>query len=166
MRWTGQGTHDGNLAGMPPTGKQVSVEALTLFRLAGDKIVEMWDWWDALGCSSSLAWFPEWGKPNASISCVVFVDKEKNSAVSPARFVLYMERKRVIPTFSAFRPSASQVPLLLPHCSSWADHLCASEQHQSPQLLVQAHTQAQALVSSASTVQRSDRYPVQRCRTG
>ena len=49
VRWTGQGTHDGNLAGIPPTSKQVSVEALTLFRLEGDKIVEMWDCLDALG---------------------------------------------------------------------------------------------------------------------
>ena len=61
VRWTGQGTHDGNLAGIPPTGKQVSVEALTLFQLAGGKIVEMWDCWDALGLLQQVGVVPAMG---------------------------------------------------------------------------------------------------------
>jgi hypothetical protein len=64
VRWTGQGTHDGNLAGMiPPTGKQVRVEALTLFRIKGDKIAELWDCWDALGLLQQVGVVPRWGKP-------------------------------------------------------------------------------------------------------
>jgi len=62
VRWTGQGTHDGNLAGMiPPTGKQVSVEALTLFKVAGGKIVEMWDCWDALALLQQVGAVPKMG---------------------------------------------------------------------------------------------------------
>ena len=61
VRWTGQGTHDGNLAGIPPTGKHVSVEALTLFRLAGGKIVELWDCWDALGLLQQVGVIPPMG---------------------------------------------------------------------------------------------------------
>lgn len=62
VRWTGQGAHDGMLAGMiPPTGKQVSVEALTLFKLAGGKIVELWDCWDALGLLQQVGVVPKMG---------------------------------------------------------------------------------------------------------
>ena len=62
VRWTGRGTHDGNLAGMiPPTGKQVSVEALTLFRIKGDKIAELWDCWDALGLLQQVGVIPPMG---------------------------------------------------------------------------------------------------------
>jgi steroid delta-isomerase-like uncharacterized protein len=61
VRWTGQGTHDGNLAGIPASGKEVSVEALTLFRVAGGKIVEMWDCWDALGLLQQVGVVPTMG---------------------------------------------------------------------------------------------------------
>jgi steroid delta-isomerase-like uncharacterized protein len=61
VRWTGQGTHDGSLAGIPPTGKQVSVEALTLFRIDGGKIVELWDCWDALGLLQQVGVIPKMG---------------------------------------------------------------------------------------------------------
>jgi steroid delta-isomerase-like uncharacterized protein len=61
VRWTGQGTHDGNLAGIPPTGKHVSVEALTLFRIDGGKIVELWDCWDALGLLQQVGVVPPMG---------------------------------------------------------------------------------------------------------
>ena len=61
VRWTGQGTHDGNLAGIPPTGKHIGVEALTLFQLRDGKIVEMWDCWDALGLLQQVGVVPKMG---------------------------------------------------------------------------------------------------------
>ena len=62
VRWTGQGTHDGMLAGMvPPTGRPISVEALSLFRVAGDTIVEMWDCWDALALLQQVGVVPKIG---------------------------------------------------------------------------------------------------------
>ena len=62
VRWTGQGTHDGMLAGMvPPSGQAISVEALSMFRLAGDKIVEMWDCWDALALLQQVGVVPKMG---------------------------------------------------------------------------------------------------------
>ena len=54
VRWTGQGTHQGDLSGIPPTGKKVSVEALTLFTCKNGKIVEMIDSWDALAMMQQL----------------------------------------------------------------------------------------------------------------
>jgi steroid delta-isomerase-like uncharacterized protein len=58
VRWTGQGTHDGDLAGIPPTGKRISVEALSLFKVRDGKIVEMWDCWDALALMQQVGIVP------------------------------------------------------------------------------------------------------------
>jgi steroid delta-isomerase-like uncharacterized protein len=62
VRWTGQGTHQGELGGIPPTGKWVSVEALSLFRLRDGQIVEMWDNWDALAMMQQLGLAPTPGQ--------------------------------------------------------------------------------------------------------
>src|SRR5439155_461705 len=37
-RWTGKGTQDGELMGMPPTGKWVEVSGITIDRIAGEQI--------------------------------------------------------------------------------------------------------------------------------
>ena len=39
-RWTGRGTHLGELQGIPPTGKRVEVPGSVFYRIAGGKIVE------------------------------------------------------------------------------------------------------------------------------
>jgi len=62
VRWTGHGTHDGQLGGIPPTGKHISVEALTLFQLRDGKIVEMWECWDALAMMQQLGIVPTPGQ--------------------------------------------------------------------------------------------------------
>lgn len=49
VRWIGRGTHTGELMGVPATGATVSVDAITIFRIAGGKIAEEWTVWDALG---------------------------------------------------------------------------------------------------------------------
>jgi steroid delta-isomerase-like uncharacterized protein len=48
-RWTARGTQTGEISGIAPTGKQVTVSGLTLMRIEGDMIVEDWTTWDALG---------------------------------------------------------------------------------------------------------------------
>ncbi len=48
-RWTGTGTHRGELMGIPPTGKSIDVDAISIFRIADGKIAEEWTVWDALG---------------------------------------------------------------------------------------------------------------------
>ena len=40
--YTGTGTHQGELIGIPPTGKQVSASAILTLRIANGKIVEDW----------------------------------------------------------------------------------------------------------------------------
>lgn len=65
VRWTGQGVHQGELAGIPPTGRSISVEALSLFQLRNGQIVEMWDAWDALAMMQQLGLAPTPGQGGA-----------------------------------------------------------------------------------------------------
>jgi steroid delta-isomerase-like uncharacterized protein len=53
-RWTGRGTHDGDLMGIPPTGKSVVFTGIRIFRLADGKIVEGWVNWDTFGLMRQL----------------------------------------------------------------------------------------------------------------
>jgi steroid delta-isomerase-like uncharacterized protein len=57
-RWTGSGTHRGELMGIAPTDRQVSVEAITIHRVAGGKIAEEWTVWDALGLLQQVGAVP------------------------------------------------------------------------------------------------------------
>lgn len=62
VRWTGQGTHTAELAGIPATGKAVKVEALTLITCKGGKIVEMFEQWDAFSMMQQLGLAPRPGQ--------------------------------------------------------------------------------------------------------
>jgi steroid delta-isomerase-like uncharacterized protein len=57
-RWTGHGTHDGEIAGVSPTGKEVTVSGLTLSRLENGMVVEEWTTWDTLGMLVQLGAVP------------------------------------------------------------------------------------------------------------
>jgi steroid delta-isomerase-like uncharacterized protein len=46
-RWTGTGTHDGDLAGIAPTGKRVTVPGMEIVRIANGKLVEGWEGYDS-----------------------------------------------------------------------------------------------------------------------
>lgn len=61
MRWTGSGTHTGELLGIPPTHKRVKVDGIWMLRVAGGKIVESWNCWDTLGMLQQLGVVPQMG---------------------------------------------------------------------------------------------------------
>jgi predicted ester cyclase len=48
-RITGYGTHSGEILGIPPTGRQVQIGGIAIWRIRDDKIVEHWSQVDALG---------------------------------------------------------------------------------------------------------------------
>jgi steroid delta-isomerase-like uncharacterized protein len=54
VRWEMTGTHDGAFQGRAPTGQRVRVGGLTLFRVAGGRIAELWSHWDAPGLLAQL----------------------------------------------------------------------------------------------------------------
>jgi steroid delta-isomerase-like uncharacterized protein len=57
-RWVGEGTHEGELFGVAPSGNRVRVEGMTIDRFEGGKIVETWDNWDALGMMQQMGAIP------------------------------------------------------------------------------------------------------------
>ena len=59
--WTTRGTHRGELMGIPPTGKQVTVTGITIDRIAGGKVAETWTNFDALGMLQQLGVIPSMG---------------------------------------------------------------------------------------------------------
>ncbi|MFN8458028.1 MAG: ester cyclase [Anaerolineae bacterium] len=57
-RWTVRGTHQGNLAGIPPTGKPITVPGMWILRLANGKIAEQWGINDTLGLMQQIGVIP------------------------------------------------------------------------------------------------------------
>ena len=57
-RWTGHGTHLVELMGIPATGKPVTLTGITIFRVAGNKIVEEWTQMDQMSLMQQLGVIP------------------------------------------------------------------------------------------------------------
>jgi steroid delta-isomerase-like uncharacterized protein len=57
-RYTGRGTHRGEFLGVAPTGREVELAGVTIFRLRDGKIVEGWDFYDGLGLLRQLGAMP------------------------------------------------------------------------------------------------------------
>jgi steroid delta-isomerase-like uncharacterized protein len=56
------GTHRGELLGIPPTGKQMRLGGISIFRLADGKIAEQWEQLDRLALMQQLGVLPTPGK--------------------------------------------------------------------------------------------------------
>ena len=61
-RLTAQGTQQGALMGIPPTGKPVAITGIDILRIAGGKIVEIWANFDLLGMLQQLGVVPAPGQ--------------------------------------------------------------------------------------------------------
>lgn len=59
VRWTGRGTHVGELQGLAPTGLPVAFTGINIYRIACGMIVEGWSEPDALGLLRQLGAVPE-----------------------------------------------------------------------------------------------------------
>jgi steroid delta-isomerase-like uncharacterized protein len=57
-RWTARGTHDGELMGIAPTGRPVSVTGITIQHLRDGKVVEGWTNWDGMSLLQQLGGIP------------------------------------------------------------------------------------------------------------
>jgi steroid delta-isomerase-like uncharacterized protein len=58
-------THTGDLMGIPATGKGVTIEGISIWRIADGKIEECWFNYDALGLMRQLGVIPESGEQPA-----------------------------------------------------------------------------------------------------
>jgi steroid delta-isomerase-like uncharacterized protein len=65
-RWSCHGTHKGELNGIAPTGRQVTMSGVSIARFEKNKMVEGWVNWDALGLMQQLGVVPELGKSLAA----------------------------------------------------------------------------------------------------
>ncbi len=64
-RLIARGTHRGELLGIPPTGKQITMTGIAIHRIAGGKIVEHWHEIDMLGGLQQLGVIPAPGQAPA-----------------------------------------------------------------------------------------------------
>ena len=58
MAWTARGTHTGELMGIPPTGRDVTVTGVQLSRIADGRFVEGYGVFDALGLLQQVGAVP------------------------------------------------------------------------------------------------------------
>src|SRR5262245_51786001 len=58
VRWTGSGTHIGEVNGIPATNKPIRVDAISIHRMEDDKIAETWEVWDTLGFLQQIGVVP------------------------------------------------------------------------------------------------------------
>jgi steroid delta-isomerase-like uncharacterized protein len=57
-RWSAKGTQEGELMGMPASGKQATVTGITIDRIVDGRIAESWTNWDTLGMLQQLGVVP------------------------------------------------------------------------------------------------------------
>ena len=57
-RWSGTATHQGELMGMPGTGKQITMSGVGIHRLVNARIVELWSLTDNLSLMQQLGAIP------------------------------------------------------------------------------------------------------------
>ena len=53
-RWTAEATHQGAYGGLEPTGRRVTVSAIHIHRVEGDRFAELWEEIDLLGLLRQL----------------------------------------------------------------------------------------------------------------
>ncbi len=58
VRYTVEGTQQGELLGVPPSGKRFQTSGISVYRLAEGKIAEQWEQADLLGLMQQLGVIP------------------------------------------------------------------------------------------------------------
>ena len=57
-RFTARGTHDGEIMGVPPTGREIAFTGIAISRVREGKIVEEWEVSDVLGLPRQIGGLP------------------------------------------------------------------------------------------------------------
>lgn len=58
-RWTGRGTHQGPLRELPPTGRSISAQGISIHRIANGRIAETWTCFDSAAMLRQIGAIPE-----------------------------------------------------------------------------------------------------------
>ena len=59
VRWTNSGTHVGEFAGIPPTGRAFSIAGVDIYRIAESRLAEHWHVVDQLAMLGQLGVLPQ-----------------------------------------------------------------------------------------------------------
>jgi steroid delta-isomerase-like uncharacterized protein len=54
VRWSCKGKHTGSFQGIAPTNKEFTISGISIYRIANNKITEVWQNWDHLGLLEQL----------------------------------------------------------------------------------------------------------------
>jgi predicted ester cyclase len=71
LRWHAEGTHQGELEGLAPTGIRATVTGISIDHWEGGKIVESWTEWDNLGLARQLGAAPPEGSAVEKVGVAV-----------------------------------------------------------------------------------------------
>lgn len=71
VRFTMTGTNTGPLAGMPATGKPVTIKELGLFRFRGERIEEIWFMTDSMAIGRQLGFIPDGPPPPKAVIALI-----------------------------------------------------------------------------------------------
>ena len=111
-RWTGRGTHRGELMGIPPTGKAVTVSGTLTSRIVGGKVVEEWNHWDTMSMLQQLGVVSMPGQAMASpIQSVIRrytgVDPAAIGEISRRAELDFLPRLSAVPGFVSYTLAVS-----------------------------------------------------------
>ncbi len=58
VRWVSRGTHLGEMMGIPPSGNQIEIMGISLFRIADGQVTEEWEGFDTLKMMQQIGAIP------------------------------------------------------------------------------------------------------------
>lgn len=59
VTYTAKGTHEGEIMGVPPTGRSVEVDGVFVYRVEDGRLTEGTDMWDVFGLLAQIGGLPE-----------------------------------------------------------------------------------------------------------
>ena len=84
-RCTTRGTHLGDYFGVPPTGHQVEITEVQIFRIEDTRIEELWLVFDVLGVLQQLHMIPAGGLPGPAMAGLAWVHRRRTGRGQPHR---------------------------------------------------------------------------------
>lgn len=84
-RWTAHGSHKGQLMGMAPTNRQVTVSGVDIHRIINGQITEHWSNWDSAGLMQQLGLTSTeaGGRRDATLTVEQFEDQDADVTTAP-----------------------------------------------------------------------------------
>jgi steroid delta-isomerase-like uncharacterized protein len=129
FRWSVSGTHLGDWLGVPPTGNHVTATGITIFRMAGGKVVEGWTSTDLSPTDEELRWLTEGGGGWPRSSDIPSTERDRSPQIWDVltrnltwrfRVAEAQERERIEQELRVARRTQEELlPEALPELNGW-----------------------------------------------